>query len=51
MFCSSILVDRPEKGKGKAGLGTSKREWYSGWSCMSKLIEKGLVVKFSNPAK
>ncbi|KAL9281762.1 putative ERCC4 domain, restriction endonuclease type II [Arabidopsis thaliana] len=41
----------PEKGKGKAGVGTSKREWYSGWSCMSKLIEKGLVVKFSNPAK
>ncbi|KAL1210498.1 Crossover junction endonuclease MUS81 [Cardamine amara subsp. amara] len=41
----------PEKGKGKAGLGNSKREWYSGWSCMTTLIQKGLVVKSSNPAK
>lgn len=41
----------PEKGKGKAGLGHSKREWYSGWSCMTTLIQKGLVVKSSNPAK
>uniref|UniRef100_A0A1J3HAR8 Crossover junction endonuclease MUS81 n=1 Tax=Noccaea caerulescens TaxID=107243 RepID=A0A1J3HAR8_NOCCA len=41
----------PEKGKGKAGLGNSKREWYSGWSCMKTLIQKGLVVKSSNPAK
>ncbi|VVB11021.1 unnamed protein product [Arabis nemorensis] len=41
----------PEKGKGKAGLGISKREWYSGWSCMTTLIQKGLVVKSSNPAK
>ncbi|CAN8229882.1 unnamed protein product [Cochlearia groenlandica] len=41
----------PEKGKGKAGLGNSKKEWYSGWTCMGKLIEKGLVVKSSNPAK
>lgn len=41
----------PEKGKGKAGLGNSKREWYSGWSCMTTLIHKGLVVKSSNPAK
>lgn len=51
MFYSSFLVDRPEKGKGKVGLGNSKREWYSGWSCMKTLIEKGLVVKSSNPAK
>ncbi|CAH2077417.1 unnamed protein product [Thlaspi arvense] len=41
----------PEKGKGKAGLGNSKREWYSGWNCMTTLIQKGLVVKSSNPAK
>ncbi|KFK29571.1 hypothetical protein AALP_AA7G152000, partial [Arabis alpina] len=41
----------PEKGKGKAGLGQSKRECYSGWSCMTTLIQKGLVVKSSNPAK
>ncbi|KAF8077344.1 hypothetical protein N665_1044s0004 [Sinapis alba] len=41
----------PEKGKGKAGLGNSKREWYSGWNCMTTLIHKGLVVKSSNPAK
>ncbi|XP_023634629.1 crossover junction endonuclease MUS81 isoform X1 [Capsella rubella] len=41
----------PEKGKGKAGLGHSKREWYSGWNCMTTLIQKGLVVKSSNPAK
>ncbi|ESQ54193.1 hypothetical protein EUTSA_v10024809mg [Eutrema salsugineum] len=41
----------PEKGKGKIGLGISKREWYSGWSCMTTLAQKGLVVKYSNPAK
>ncbi|XP_023634948.1 crossover junction endonuclease MUS81 isoform X2 [Capsella rubella] len=41
----------PVKGKGKAGRGDSKREWYSGWSSMTTLIQKGLVVKFSNPAK
>ncbi|XP_024005271.1 crossover junction endonuclease MUS81 isoform X2 [Eutrema salsugineum] len=41
----------PEKGKGKAGLGNSKKEWYSGWNCMKTLIDKGLVVKSSNPAK
>ncbi|CAL9224207.1 unnamed protein product [Arabidopsis halleri] len=51
MFYSAFLVDRPEKGKGKAGLGQSKKEWYSGWSCMTTLIQKGLVVKSSNPAK
>lgn len=42
---------RPEKGKGKMGLGLSKREYYSGWSCMTTLIHKGLVIKYSNPAK
>ncbi|XP_068344981.1 crossover junction endonuclease MUS81 isoform X2 [Pyrus communis] len=42
----------PEKGKGKPGhFATSAREWYSGWSCMTTLINKGLVVKSSNPAK
>ncbi|CAH2077501.1 unnamed protein product [Thlaspi arvense] len=41
----------PEKGKGKAGLGNSKREWYSGWSSMTTLIQKGLVASMSNPAK
>ncbi|XP_047322890.1 crossover junction endonuclease MUS81 [Impatiens glandulifera] len=43
---------RPELGKGKPGqMGRSPREWYSGWSCMKTLIDKGLVVKSSNPAK
>ncbi|KAI3750799.1 hypothetical protein L2E82_21629 [Cichorium intybus] len=43
----------PEIGKGKAGqFGVSSgRDWYSGWSCMKKLIDKGLAVKSSNPAK
>ncbi|KAK7276951.1 hypothetical protein RIF29_18100 [Crotalaria pallida] len=42
----------PEKGKGKLGhVGSSPREWYSGWSCMKTLITKGLVVKSSCPAK
>ncbi|CAA7048797.1 unnamed protein product [Microthlaspi erraticum] len=40
-----------EKGKGKLGLGHSKRDWYSGWNCMKTLTQKGLVMKFSNPAK
>lgn len=44
---------RPEIGKGKAGqFGVSSgRDWYSGWNCMKKLIDKGLAVKSSNPAK
>ncbi|XP_076950494.1 crossover junction endonuclease MUS81-like [Bidens hawaiensis] len=43
----------PEMGKGKSGqFGVnSARDWYSGWSCMKKLIDKGLVVKSSCPAK
>ncbi|KAK1431401.1 hypothetical protein QVD17_07860 [Tagetes erecta] len=43
----------PEIGKGKAGqFGVSSgKDWYSGWSCMKKLIDKGLVVKSSCPAK
>ncbi|KAD4584014.1 hypothetical protein E3N88_21615 [Mikania micrantha] len=43
----------PEIGKGKAGqFGVgSARDWYSGWRCMKKLIDKGLVVKSSCPAK
>ncbi|XP_012462769.1 crossover junction endonuclease MUS81 isoform X1 [Gossypium raimondii] len=42
----------PEKGKGKSSqFGSSSRDWYSGWSCMSMLIKKGLVVKSSCPAK
>ncbi|OIT34672.1 PREDICTED: crossover junction endonuclease MUS81 isoform X1 [Nicotiana attenuata] len=41
----------PEKGKGKAGQFGSPRDWYSGWSCMGKLIDKGLVAKSSCPAK
>nr|XP_043617761.1 crossover junction endonuclease MUS81 [Erigeron canadensis] len=43
----------PEIGKGKAGqFGVSSgRDWYSGWSCMKKLIDKGLAVKSSCPAK
>lgn len=41
----------PEKGKGKSGQFSSPRDWYSGWSCMAKLISKGLVAKSSSPAK
>ncbi|GMI84925.1 ARABIDOPSIS THALIANA MMS AND UV SENSITIVE 81, MMS AND UV SENSITIVE 81 [Hibiscus trionum] len=42
----------PEKGKGKPSqFGSSPRDWYTGWSCMSKLIQKGFVVKSSCPAK
>ncbi|KHG08862.1 Crossover junction endonuclease MUS81 [Gossypium arboreum] len=42
----------PEKGKGKPSqFGSSPRDWYSGWSCMSILIKKGLAVKSSCPAK
>ncbi|KAL0872937.1 hypothetical protein Bca101_022642 [Brassica carinata] len=41
----------PEKGKGKTGLGLSKREYYCGWNCMTTLIHKRLVIKYSNPAK
>lgn len=41
----------PEKGKGKAVQFSSPRDWYSGWSCMGKLISKGLVAKSSCPAK
>ncbi|OMO75886.1 hypothetical protein COLO4_25841 [Corchorus olitorius] len=42
----------PEKGKGRPSqFGSSPRDWYSGWSCMSKLIMKGFVVKSSCPAK
>ncbi|XVE99858.1 hypothetical protein REPUB_Repub03eG0237700 [Reevesia pubescens] len=42
----------PEKGKGKPSqFGSSPRDWYSGWSCMSTLIKKGFVVKSSCPAK
>lgn len=46
------FVLRPEKGKGKPGaFGSSPKEWYSGWSAMGKLIDKGLVYKTSCPAK
>ncbi|KAF5733621.1 crossover junction endonuclease MUS81 [Tripterygium wilfordii] len=42
----------PEKGKGKpAQFGSSARDWYSGWSCMTTLVTKGLVAKSSCPAK
>ncbi|XP_042513028.1 crossover junction endonuclease MUS81 isoform X2 [Macadamia integrifolia] len=42
----------PEKGRGKlSGFGNSAKEWYTGWSCMTTLITKGLVVKSSCPAK
>ncbi|KAL2461161.1 Crossover junction endonuclease MUS81 [Abeliophyllum distichum] len=42
----------PEKTKGKSGhSGSTSRDWYSGWNCMTTLITKGLVVKSSCPAK
>ncbi|KAJ6326015.1 hypothetical protein OIU78_013164 [Salix suchowensis] len=44
------IVYRRVKGK-PSQFGNSSREWYSGWSCMTTLINKGLVVKSSCPAK
>ncbi|KAI3846442.1 hypothetical protein MKX03_001892, partial [Papaver bracteatum] len=42
----------PEKGRGiPMHIGSSGREWYSGWSCMKTLLTKGLVIKSSCPAK
>ncbi|KAF3336775.1 crossover junction endonuclease MUS81 isoform X1 [Carex littledalei] len=42
----------PDKAKGRPGqLGSTPRDWYTGWSCMKTLISKGLVVKSSCPAK
>ncbi|KAJ3687939.1 hypothetical protein LUZ61_017103 [Rhynchospora tenuis] len=42
----------PDKAKGRPGqLGSTAREWYTGWNCMKTLISKGLVVKSSCPAK
>ncbi|XP_017985058.1 PREDICTED: crossover junction endonuclease MUS81 isoform X1 [Theobroma cacao] len=42
----------PDKGKGRPSqFGSSSRDWYSGWSCMSILIKKGFVAKSSCPAK
>ncbi|MQL86155.1 hypothetical protein Taro_018689 [Colocasia esculenta] len=41
-----------DEGQGKLGqFGSSPRDWYTGWSCMKTLIDKGLVVKSSCPAK
>lgn len=52
MISETWFVLRPEKGKGKPGhFASSAKEWYSGWSCMTTLINKGLVVKSSCPAK
>ncbi|KMS99152.1 hypothetical protein BVRB_2g047480 isoform C [Beta vulgaris subsp. vulgaris] len=48
----SRVAIAPERGRGKPGqLGSSAKEFYSGWSSMGKLIDKGLVYKISNPAK
>ncbi|KAL5543669.1 hypothetical protein UlMin_007453 [Ulmus minor] len=41
----------PELGKGKLGFGGSPKDWYSGWTSMKTLVNKGLVVKSSCPAK
>ncbi|RZC83002.1 hypothetical protein C5167_045787 [Papaver somniferum] len=42
----------PEKRRGiPTQIGSSGREWYSGWSCMKTLLTKGLVIKSSCPAK
>ncbi|KAI3968172.1 hypothetical protein MKX01_018475 [Papaver californicum] len=42
----------PEKGRGiPTQIGSSGREWYSGWSCMQTLLTRGLVIKSSCPAK
>ncbi|PIA53638.1 hypothetical protein AQUCO_00900305v1 [Aquilegia coerulea] len=41
-----------ELGKGRQGqFAGSAKDWYSGWTSMKTLIEKGYVAKFSNPAK
>lgn len=48
---SSILIRR-DSGKGQHGkYGSFAREWYTGWSCMKTLVNRGLVVKSSCPAR
>lgn len=43
---------RPDKLHGAHGsVQSSANMWYCGWNCMSSLIQKELVVKWSNPAK
>ncbi|XP_078444973.1 restriction endonuclease, type II-like superfamily protein [Wolffia australiana] len=39
-----------ERGKPKL-YGNSMKDWYTGWNCMKTLIDRGLVVKSSCPAK
>ncbi|XP_021750865.1 crossover junction endonuclease MUS81-like isoform X2 [Chenopodium quinoa] len=42
----------PEAGRGKQKqFGSSPRDWYSGWSAMTTLVDKDLVYKNSCPAK
>lgn len=49
-LCDASIVR--EKGLGRPGqFGTSPRDWYTGWSAMKTLINKGLIEKYSNPAK
>lgn len=35
----------------RAKPGSSQNDWYTGWSCINKLISKKLVEKWSSPAK
>ncbi|XP_051228193.1 crossover junction endonuclease MUS81 isoform X1 [Lolium perenne] len=35
----------------RAKPGNSQNDWYTGWSCINKLISKKLVEKWSSPAK
>ncbi|CAA6662109.1 unnamed protein product [Spirodela intermedia] len=45
-------LTRRDNGKGKhRQYGSSAKEWYTGWSCMKTLVNRGLVVKSSCPAK
>ncbi|KMZ58644.1 hypothetical protein ZOSMA_75G00760 [Zostera marina] len=47
-LCEASIVR--DKGLGKPGQPSSK-DWYTGWNAMTTLINKGLVVRKSNPAK
>ncbi|CAL4959479.1 unnamed protein product [Urochloa decumbens] len=38
----------PNKSKAKQSYG---KDWYTGWSCMKTLVDKGLVIKRRSPAE
>eukprot|EP00897_Mesotaenium_endlicherianum_P002751 jgi/Mesen1/2503/ME000159S01625 len=47
IWSNSAGVNQPAS----ASMGSAESMYYTGWSCMSTLVKKALVLKFSNPAK